>query len=205
MTAAPQLDEITPELFIWHRYDASVKAELFSTGLRTRSGVWLIDGITIEESLLGTALGGAEIAGIVVTNANHWRAAGALSVRFGATVHTHPDARHEIEIPVEAKIASHTAIADALEIIPLAGAPRGEIAVYSESDGGTLVIGDALINMDGYGFTFLPAKYCEDQKLMRKSLHQLLDYRFERLLFAHGAPIVSGARRRLGDLLEGAA
>jgi hypothetical protein len=201
MSAAPEVAEITPDLFIWYRYNTTVKAELFSTGLRGSTGWWLIDAIAINDELIEAATGGTKIAGIFVTNANHPRSAAELSVRFGVPVHAHPDA----EIPAEMKIASHTAMADALEIIPIAGAPSGEIAIFSEGNGGTLVIGDALINMEGYGFTFLPAKYCEDAKLMRKSLRRLLEFKFERLLFAHGAPIISGARRRLAALLEGAA
>ena len=37
---------------------------------------------------------------------------------------------------------------------------------------------------------------------MRRSLRQLLEFRFERLLFAHGTPIISGAHARLAELLE---
>jgi len=204
MAAAPQLDRITPGLSIWHRYDGSVKAELFSTALRTHSAFWLIDPIAIDDALLGTVVGAAEIAGVIVTNANHFRNAAQLSARFDVAVHAHPDAQPDLELPPAAKVGL-AAIDEGLKMIPIAGGPPGEIAVYSARDGGTLVVGDALINMDGYGFTFLPAKYCEDPKVMRKSLHQLLDYTFERLLFAHGAPIVSAARYRLVELLKGAA
>jgi hypothetical protein len=77
----------------------------------------------------------------------------------------------------------------------------GEIAIHYEGDGGTMVIGDALINFEPYGFALLPAKYCSDFKLMRRSLPKLLDYAFERMLFAHGTPLLSGARERLEFLL----
>ena len=87
--------------------------------------------------------------------------------------------------------------------IAIEGAPAGEIAIYADADGGSLVIGDALINMGSYGFTFLPAKYCANHKQMRRSLRKLLDYEFERILFAHGLPIVANAqaapRRAVGD------
>jgi len=89
-----------------------------------------------------------------------------------------------------------------LNAVPIDGAPAGEIAVYCDADGGTLVIGDALINFEPYGFALLPPKYCSSAKLMRKSLRTLLDYSFERMLFAHGIPILSGARQRLKQLLE---
>ena len=37
---------------------------------------------------------------------------------------------------------------------------------------------------------------------MRKSLRRLLDYRFERILFAHGMPILERGRSRLEQLLD---
>jgi hypothetical protein len=36
---------------------------------------------------------------------------------------------------------------------------------------------------------------------MRHSLSKLLDHSFERMFFAHGTPILMGARRRLEQLL----
>ena len=69
-------------------------------------------------------------------------------------------------------------------------------------DGGTMIMGDALINFEPYDFTLLPAKYCSNAKLMRRSLPKLLDYSFDRMLFAHGTPIVSGAWQRLEELLR---
>jgi glyoxylase-like metal-dependent hydrolase (beta-lactamase superfamily II) len=90
-----------------------------------------------------------------------------------------------------------------LRAVAIEGAPAGEIALYYEADGGTMVVGDALINFDPHGFGLLPAKYCRDYKLMRRSLPKLLDYAFERMLFAHGTPILSSARERLEKLLAG--
>jgi glyoxylase-like metal-dependent hydrolase (beta-lactamase superfamily II) len=63
-------------------------------------------------------------------------------------------------------------------------------------------MGDALINFEPYGFTFLPAKYCSNQKQMRRSLRKLLDYKAERIFFAHGTPILAGASERLKSLLR---
>jgi hypothetical protein len=82
------------------------------------------------------------------------------------------------------------------------GAPVGEIAIHLEDRNGTMVIGDALINFEPYGFALLPPKYCTDAKVMRRSLAKLLDYSFERMLFAHGLPILAGARERLAQLLN---
>jgi len=37
---------------------------------------------------------------------------------------------------------------------------------------------------------------------MRRSLQKLLDYKAERILFAHGTPILTGASERLQHLLD---
>ena len=37
--------QLSPALTIWQRYDPTVKADLFSTRLRSASGVFLIDPI----------------------------------------------------------------------------------------------------------------------------------------------------------------
>ena len=87
-------------------------------------------------------------------------------------------------------------------VVSIDGAAPGEIALWSGVDGGTVVIGDALINFGAHGFTFLPGKYCSNARLLRKSLRKLLDYRFECLLFAHGLPILSHGRSRLEQLLQ---
>jgi hypothetical protein len=47
----------------------------------------------------------------------------------------------------------------------------------------------------------LPAKYCSDQTEMRCSLRKLLVREVERILFAHGTPILSRASQRLEALL----
>ena len=75
------------------------------------------------------------------------------------------------------------------------------MALHYSSNGGTMVVGDALINFEPHGFGLLPAKYCLDSKLMRRSLEKILDYAFDRMLFAHGTPILSGARQRTEQLL----
>ena len=91
--------------------------------------------------------------------------------------------------------------APGLTAIMLDGGPPGEMALRSQENGGTMVIGDALINFGPHGFGLLPAKYCRDARLMRRSLRKLLDHAFDRILFAHGTPILSRARTRVEQLL----
>ena len=69
--------------------------------------------------------------------------------------------------------------------------------------GGTLLVGDALIHLEPpYDFVPLPKKYCTAPKETPAALRRLLDLpRFERMTFAHGTPLLVGARARLAALL----
>jgi hypothetical protein len=181
-------------LSIWHRYDSGVKADLFSTAVRLATGTVLIDPITASDNELPIQ---SDVIGIVVTNENHIRAAEHFSAKFAAPIFAHKAAG----FPAAREVESGDVIEDELQVVEIEGAAAGETALFSARDGGTLILGDALINFGSHGFTFLPPKYCSNHKLMRKSLRKLFDFEFKRMLFAHGTPIMAKARDRLATLL----
>jgi hypothetical protein len=183
MTPVPELEHIAPGVFLWRAYDPSVKTELFSSGLASSSGTYLFDPIPLDAHAAAPL---TNVAAVIQTNENHKRSADEFAKQF--------------QVPIYS--AGSAAFPPELTVISIEGAAPGEIAVHSEMAGGVIVIGDALINFDPYGFAFLPAKYCTDQKLMRRSLSQLMEFSFERMLFAHGTPIQSKARQRLESLLK---
>lgn len=193
----PDFSQLRPGLWIWHAYDPAVKTDLFSAAISAPSGIFLVDPIPLPDSDLAALTKAGPIAGVIVTNANHQRSALDCSDRLSIPVLGHPDALAEIK-------PSRTGDLDGIGLgaIEIPGSVTGEIALYQVSHGGTLIIGDALINLEGYGFTFLPAKYCLDHKQMRRSLRSLLPLPVERILFAHGPPIVTATAERLRSLLE---
>src|SRR5947209_11046854 len=201
MRPAEEFQQLTPAIALWHQYDGASKSELFSTAIETPRGVLLIDPVLLTPPAENVLLAGRPVAGIVVTNDNHWRASAELAHRFEVPLFAHSPNSTEAPPSVTA-VADAGDIMNAVQIIPIDGAATGEIALYSPTDGGTLVMGDALINFEPYGFTFLPAKYCTNSKEMRKSLRDLLHYKVKRMLFAHGTPIISEADRRLRQLLD---
>lgn len=184
MAGAAELEPVAPGLFLWRAYDSSIKTELFSTAVSTHSGTYLVDPIALTPGAAGSL---TNIAGVIVTNENHQRSAGDFAARFRVPLYS----------------AAAGPFPPDLTLIRIEGAAPGEIAIHSKIAGGVMVIGDALINFDPYGFTFLPSKYCTNFKVMRRSLAKLLDYSFERMLFAHGTPIQSAAHQRLEALLGG--
>ena len=197
MARALEIQPILPGAFVWHCYDPASRTDLFSTGLQTDTGTFLIDPASLEADAMIELTG---VAGVILTNNNHLRAAADFAKRFRVPIYAEPPAAVGL---VGAKaIDSHSPLAPGLTAIPVEGAATGEIAIHWAAQPATMVMGDALINFEPYGFTYLPAKYCSNFKLMRISLTRLLDYSFERMFFAHGTPILSHGRERLEALLK---
>ena len=197
----PDFDRIASNIAIWRGYDSAVKAELYSTCLETPGGTYFIDPIPLESEALSELIGSNSVAGIIVTNSNHHRGLEKFAEHYSVPIFARGEAfPHKLPLQFSS-VADGDKIYEELTVIALEGAADGEIALHYAPDGGTFIIGDALINFEPYGFTFLPAKYCSNQKQMRRSLRKLLAYKAERIFFAHGTPILSGASERLRGLL----
>jgi glyoxylase-like metal-dependent hydrolase (beta-lactamase superfamily II) len=198
---ASDFDRIASNIAIWHDYDPGVKAECYSTSLTTSEGMYLIDPIPLEKRVLDELIGSDRVAGIVVTSSNHHRISAQFAEQFSAPIFAHRETSLDKMPGKSRNIADGDEICDGLRVIGIEGAVPGEIILLYAPDGGTLIVGDALINFEPYGFTFLPAKYCSNEKEMRRSLRKLLGYKAQRILFAHGTPILSGVSDRLRGLL----
>ena len=199
---APDFDSITSRLAIWHTYDAAVKAELYSTCLTTVAGIYLIDPIPLQKRALDSLISSSRVTGIVVTNSNHRRAAAQFAQQFQACIFAHRQTFRDDEPSQLTTTVDGDEISNGLRVIGIARAAPGKIALHYSDNGGTLIVGDALVNFEPFGFSFLPPKYCSDEKQMRGSLQKLLHYKAERILFAHGTPILSSASERFRGLLN---
>jgi len=195
---ATELHHISPYLLIWHAFDRAAKTELFSTAVIANDGTILIDPIALTDPAEQELNECGRIESIILTNVNHVRAAISFRERYAAPIFAAIELSKEVP---NAQAVNDAAAIHNLRIIGLDGAARGELAVHDPRDGGSVVVGDALINFDPYGFTVLPKNYCLNQKVMIRSLNRLLDLEFQRLLFAHGTPITVRAPERLQSLL----
>lgn len=198
----PEIHQITPSISVWLHYDSAVKADLFSSALLTANGLYLVDPTPLPEGQLSALFRTGQLSGVIVTNANHARSAPAYSARFSVPVFAQADTFAELTGSELREVRDGSLIPGDLTVVEIPGAARGEIAIHDARNGGTLIVGDALINFEPYGFTFLPAKYCQNEKRMRVSLRKLLDRPAQRLLFAHGTPISAHATDRLRQLIE---
>ena len=181
---------------IWYTYDPTIKADLFSTAFAARNELAVVDPIALPAPHRNQLNSLGRVAIIVVTNANHLR--DTLNFSRSASIFAPSE--------LNAELTDYHALSDGLQLGPfraikIDGAADGEFALYHPDDGGTLIVGDALINFEPHGFDLLPQKYCTNQKGMIRSLRRLLDFDFNRIFFAHGNPIMTRARERLASLL----
>ena len=201
MPRAQEVDEVSPGIFVWQAYDSKIKADLFSTALETHAGTYVVDPIPLGSDGLLSLWAHRKAAGIFVTNANHARAAAEFAKTLSVPIYVHDELRGSPDFPQATWVQDGEVFSQGLTAVAIDGGPAGETALHYDDKGGTMVLGDALINFEPHGFGLLPVKYCLDPNLMRRSLRKLLDYAFDRMLFAHGTPILSSARARLEKLL----
>jgi hypothetical protein len=200
MVEAADLISLGNGAWLWQAYDPVMKTDLSSSAVKIHNHLFLVDPISLAPDALAELKTLGPVNAILVSNSNHARAAEALAQQFTATIFAPDSSRKEFPgTNIRACVGGQ--IVPGLKAIPIEGAALGEMVFHFSKGGGTLVVGDALINFEPHGFCLLPKKYCSSQRLMRESLRQLLDWPFERLLFAHGTPILTGARARLGTLL----
>ena len=202
MVEAAELQQVTTSSWVWQAYDPAVKSDLFSSALLTQTGLFLIDPIRLAASAFAELTAGRRAAAVLVTNSNHLRHSAILAQQEQTPIFAAEAVTRQVREVEMRALRDREKIMPALRAIAIEGAAEGEMAFHFADEGGTLVVGDALINLEPDGFSLLPAKYCANQKQMRRSLRNLLDFAFERLLFAHGQPLVSAARTRLETLLR---
>jgi hypothetical protein len=200
MTFPAELHILSDHFAIWHAFDRSVKADLFSTAVVTTEGTVLVDPIPINSSDLSELQARKPITAILITSRNHWRASEQLAQQLSVPIFGHAAA--QLDDLSFVPLGDGDRVKTNLEIITIEGAAPGELAIFSEDNGGSLIMGDALINVEPYGFAFLPPKYCDDHRRMQRSLQRLAERPVKRMFFAHGLPIASNAGSRLRGLLD---
>ena len=183
---------------IWYSYHPTIKADLFSTAFSARSELTLIDPIALPEPHRAELDSLGSVANIVVTNANHLRDTAAFARGDSSSIFAPSEL--DAELPHIHSLFDGRQVGP-FQAVKIDGAAEGEFALYHPDDGGTMIVGDALINFEPHGFDLLPKKYCTNQKQMIRSLRRLLDFDFNCIFFAHGNPIMARGRERLASLL----
>jgi len=188
--------------FYWETFSEEIKSDLSSAGWRDTEEAVLIDPVLLTMNALDWVVARADRVAVLLTNGNHERGADWFHQRFHLPVWAHQDAAPELNRLKVQTFADGDTLTAGVRAIHIPGAAAGETAFYVEKLGGIVFMGDALVNLESLGgLAFLPDKYCKDPALSRQSLRKLLALDFEMMTFAHGKPIVKGAKQQVAKLL----
>ncbi len=200
---ARHIIEVRPGIFRWEAHSPRHKVALTSHAFLTAAGLFIFDPIRVSEAVLSELAAKHPRHHLVLSNVNHTRDARWWSERVRSSV-TMRGVPSEIQDGIEIKaLDPSSAIWQGWRMQPIEGGPQWETAFHPpETD--AWIFGDALVNLQERGLEVLPEKYCLNQELLRKSLGALVDadsHPFKRAFFAHGLPLLEGAREQIRHLL----
>ncbi|MBI5396109.1 MAG: hypothetical protein HZA91_12505 [Verrucomicrobia bacterium] len=202
MKPVAEVQRFAPGAFYWEAFSEEIKTDLSCAAWRDEEEAALIDPVPLTMNALDLVAARADRAVVLLTNGNHERGSVWYHQRLHLEIWAHRDAAPELKKTKVRTFADGDTLTAGLQVIHLPGAAAGESAFYTPKNGGILFMGDALVNMESLGgLAFLPDKYSKDPQQSRQSLRKLLDLEFEMMTFAHGRPIVKGAKEQVAKLL----
>jgi glyoxylase-like metal-dependent hydrolase (beta-lactamase superfamily II) len=202
MKPVSEVHQFAPGAFYWEAYSAELKTDLSCAAWRDENLVTFIDPVPLTMGALDQVARRAGRGGVLLTNANHERAAVAFHKKLFLEIYAHRAAEGALHIELLNFFDDGDMLPSGLRAIHLPGSSPSETAFYTPKNGGIVFMGDALVNMESLGgLAFLPDKYSENPAQSRESLRKLLALEFEMMTFAHGRPIVKDARKRVAALL----
>lgn len=195
------MQEVLPGIWDWTARHESLGAPVHSHAVRGS----LVDPMVPDDGGLD-ALRRLEPERIVLTNRHHDRHAEPIAREFGLPVLCHRDGLHEFD----AKALDPEPYDDGSEVAPGIHAHEalegwhGECALHVP-DARLLILADTAIR-EGGELSFVPDRYLgddpeEEKRHIRAGLRSLLELDFDHALFAHGEPLIGGAKDALREFL----
>jgi glyoxylase-like metal-dependent hydrolase (beta-lactamase superfamily II) len=204
-SVAHRLEEIAPDLFFWHVRDDRIGGlESDAFDVRHEGKVTLIDPLPVALEKLETL---GPIEAIVLTAANHQRAAWSLRRALAAPVYG-PAGPEVGETPGQFEQAPDRRYRHG-EALPggLLGfhAPGPALAMYAlwSAPQGALFLSDLLTHSSAGEVRFVPAEYQDDPVRSRESVRLLIEtFPVQIACFAHGTPLRRAPRKAIERVLN---
>jgi hypothetical protein len=197
------MDEIADGIFHWATFHEGIGQDVSSHYLEPLATV--LDPMAPEDVLDGFA--GRAVERVVLTNRHHYRHADRFVARFDVPVFVdEPGAADVEDRPGVRSFAFGAEVAPSISAHAIDPSWPDEGALHIGLGDGWLAIADGAMHY-GERLAFVPDDYLgpdpERQKaLLRAGYGRLLELDFDGLLFAHGAPIVSGGRAALQAFVD---
>jgi hypothetical protein len=198
------MQEILPGVHHWTAVHPKIRMEV-SSYLVTAGVPTLIDPMLPPEGI-GAVRELAEPEQVVLTNRHHLRDSERYAEAFGCPIRCNEHGLHEFEGgPSVEGFAFGERLSPSITAHEVGAICDEEAALLIDAGGGTLAVADGLIHYRGIGF--VPDHYLGDdpeevKRGLVDSYARLLELDFDNLLFAHGSPLVGGARDALREFVE---
>ena len=186
--------------------------------IKAADGLILIDPWEIDAAHLRAIEDLGHPKHILITNLNHERDAQAYRRRYGAQVWAHRDLAGFFDFTLDGLFDDGDVLPGELHALCLPGTFRGETVFWHEKEGGSLIFGDALMNLNlaEYGLAgglmqtagwpdgpgTMPRLLMQDEARALASFRRLFEREFTRLLMTHGTPVESQGREALRLALD---
>jgi hypothetical protein len=139
---ATEVQSLSNGVWLWHVYDSSAKADLWSAAIETDEGRLFIDPVTLHPTALKQLTYRRPVIGVAVTNENHIRQSKAFAEEFSVPIFAGADLADSIHFSRLTFITGGTLLAGDIEVVAIEGAAHGEVAFYVPHAGKTLIVGD---------------------------------------------------------------
>lgn len=199
------MDEVLPGIYDWVATHPKIGMPVHCHYLAGSGTV--IDAVLPEEGL--DPFREQAVVRVVLTNRHHDRDAAHFVEAFGCPVLCNQRGLHEFEdrdldvTPFDFGDEP----APGVRAHPVLPEWPDETALLVEGEG-ALIIADSIIRDQGEELSFVPDKYMgddpeEEKAHLRRGVATLLELDFDHMLFAHGPPLIGGAKAALREFVGG--
>jgi len=202
------MQEILPGVFHWVTFHEGIKYDIDSYYIEATDPAVLIDPRVPADELEWFERHKAP-EHVLLTNRHHYRHSDRFEEAFGTKVWCHAEGLHEFTEAEQVEAYQHgDELPGGILALPIGALCPEETALLIPVGDGILAIGDALIRY-GDELAFVPDQYMsDDPEGVKRGLRDALlrhaeAHEFDTLLFAHGKPLVGGAKSKLKTFLAG--
>lgn len=200
----PPMREVLPGIHHWTAIHPSIRQPVSSYYLEPAQA--LIDPLVPREGLKWFET--RPPLQVILTNRLHYRQSDRFAEAFDCVVRCSEPGLHHF--PAGRGVAGFSfgeELAPGVRALEIGAICPDDTALHIESGDGAIALADSLVRPGGGSLTFVPDFLMgEDPAVVKArlldSLRGLLAERFDTLLFAHGPPLVGGAKQALRDFVE---